>query len=255
MPSNDQPVIRVLGFKTTYERLPVRGTDPLNQKLDAKGYVLDAVGKRLLEVQEEHWVTYCPAHSPINSKNVERVRHMIPDPTRMGNDPEGAKLAFAMARWSQIEPAYEAWKNGQGVPVTGTPLGAYPALNEEQVNVLRGLGIRTVEELRDLSEVQIDRVPLPHMREVRKQAGMFLDNLDGAAAAEREAAKDREMETMRERMAEMEALLEERTAPAGDDDELATLRAQLDAKGIEYDGRWRAPKLRALLAEQENEAA
>ena len=63
------------------------------------------------------------------------------------------------------------------------------------------------------------------------------------------AEKDAQLAAMAERLASMEALLEQRTTPeAAPDAEVAELRAELDAKGIAYDKRWAAPKLRQALA-------
>jgi hypothetical protein len=245
----EMPVIRVIGFHTTYENHPKRGTDPLNDNVDARGFLLNAKGQRLMERVAEDWVSYAPAHSPLGTKNVERVRHIIPDPARVGEDPDGAKLAFMQARWDQIAPAYEMWKAGQEMPVNGTPLSLCPIFNAGMIDVLHQVGIKTVEEIRDLSETHISRVNLPNMRDIKKQAGIFLENMSGAASAEREAEKDAQIVAMSERMAALEALLEQRTTPEpAPDDEVAELRAQLDAKGIQYDKRWAAPKLRQALA-------
>jgi hypothetical protein len=248
------PVIRVLGFNTTYEMHPKRGTNPLNDTTDDRGFLLDEKGKRIMERIAEDWVSYSPAHSPIGTKNVERIRHMIPDPARVGNDPDGAKLAFMAARWAQIEPAYELWKSGQEIPLNGTPLEVCPLFNTGMIEVLHQVGIKTVEEVRDLSELHLMKVALPNMRDLKKQAGIFIDNMGGAAAAEREAEKDAQLVAMSERLAQMEAALATQNAAqaaaqdAAPDEEVAELRAQLDAKGVQYDKRWAAPKLRQALA-------
>lgn len=207
------PQIRVIGFKTTYEKLPVKG-DPMNDDVDLRGYKLDAKGNRVITLQEEHWVSYSPAHSPLNTMTQERVRHMIPDPDRMGNDDDGEKLKFMQYRWSQIEPAYEAFRSGREIPVNGTPLAAWSGIIPEQAEVLRQNGIRSVEEVAALTDTQIDRIKLPNVRDMRSQAKLFLDNSDKAQIAEREAKKDAVIAEMAERMAAMEALLEERTDPA-----------------------------------------
>ncbi|BCG88513.1 hypothetical protein MesoLj113c_46230 [Mesorhizobium sp. 113-3-9] len=219
MSDNQAPMIRVMGFKTSYEMLPLKG-DPVTEKCDLKGYKLDASGRRILERQAEDWVTYSPSHSPMNTKTTERVRLMLPDPSKMGEDQDGEKLKFMTLRWMQIEPAYEAFKKGQDIPVNGMALAAWPGVSPEQAEVLRQSGIRTVEEVRDLQEGQMDKVRLPNMREMRKQAKMFLEHTDAAKASEREAQKDAIIEQMAEqnaalveRMAAMEALLEERTQP------------------------------------------
>ena len=209
------PQIRVLGFKTKYEKLPIKGDPITDDDLDRHGYKINAKGERLRTLQEEHWVTYSPAHSPVNTATEERVRLMIPDPARMGDDQDGEKLRFMTHRWGQIMPAYEAFKEGREIPIDGTPLSAWSGVQPEQAEVLRQHGLRTVEQVRDLADGgQIDRVRLPGMRELRAQAKLFLENNGAAEAAEREARKDAIIDEMAERMAAMEALLlEERTAP------------------------------------------
>ena len=210
--SEEQPLIRVMGFKTSYEKLPVKG-DPMTDKCDHKGYKLDASGRRILELQPEDWVTDSPHHSPLNARTTERVRHLIPDPALMGEDQDGEKLRFMTARWLQIEPAYEAFKNGREIPLNGTALAAWSGVTPEQAEVLRTAGIRTVEEVRDLTDGALDRVRLPNMRDLRKQAALFLSNSDAAKAAEREAAKDAQIAELVERQAAMEAMIEELTKP------------------------------------------
>lgn len=213
MAETQLPQIRVLGFKTTYEMLPVKG-DPMNDDVDRLGYKLDPKGNRVKTLQEEHWVSYSPAHSPLNTATTERVRHMVPDESRMGDDTDGEKLRFMTHRWAQIEPAYLAFKDGRDIPLDGTPLAAWSGIMPEQAEVLRQSGIRTVEEVSKLAESQLERIRLPNMRDLRAQAKLFLENSDKAQAAQRESEKDAIIAEMSERMAAMEALLEERTAPA-----------------------------------------
>ncbi len=81
--------------------------------------------------------------------------------------------------------------------------------------MLRVAGIRTVEEVRDLTEGHADKIHLPNMRDMRKQAKLFLENSDSAMAAEREAKKDAIIAELLERQAAMEAILEEATKPKG----------------------------------------
>lgn len=212
MAETQLPMIRISGFKTTYAKLPVKG-DQLNDDVDRKGYKLDKRGERVLELQSEDWVTYSPSHSPIFTATTERVRTMIPDPDHMGDDQDGEKLRFMTHRWNQIEPAYEAYKKGHELPINGTPLSVWGGISPEQAEILRQHSIRSVEEVRDLTDGQLEKVRLPNMRDLRAQAKLFLENTGAAQAAEREARKDAIIEEMAERMAAMEALLEERTAP------------------------------------------
>lgn len=212
MATEQLPLIRIIGFRTSFENLPIKG-DPEKEKCDDKGYKLDASGRRIKKLQEEHWVTYSPAHSPVNTQTTERVRLLFPDPTRMGEDQDGEKLRYMTAVWSQIEPAFEAFTKGQEIPLNGTPLAAWSGVSPEQAEILRQSAIRTVEEVSRLTDGQIERVRLPNVRDLRAQAILFLENSDAAKAAEREAQKDAQIAEMAERMAAMEALLEERTSP------------------------------------------
>lgn len=206
------PMIRVIGFKTKYEMLPVKG-DPMKEKCDTKSYKLDASGNRIREMQAEDYVTYSPAHSPINTQTTERVRLLFPDPLKMGEDQDGEKLRFFTARWNQIAPAYEAFKNGREIPLNGTPLAAWPGVSPEQAEVLRAHSIRTIEEVRDLVDSHLEKVKLPNMRDLRTQARLFLENSDVAKAAQREAEKDAQIAALLERQSAMEAMLEELTKP------------------------------------------
>ncbi|WP_181169252.1 hypothetical protein [Mesorhizobium sp. B2-2-2] len=249
MANDQEPIIRVISFKTTYEVHPKRGSDPLNDTVDEKGFLLNDKGKRIMENIAVDWVTYAPAQSPLSTQNTERVMSLAPG--RKG----GTDGAFMKARWAQIEAAYLAWKNGQDIPVNGMPLSAWPGVNSGQVDVLRHYGIRSVEEVRDLTDSQIERIRLPNMQDVRKQARLFLENTSASISAQREAEKDAQLVAMQERLAEMEKLLDQKTAPASKetdtaDEEVTELRAELDAKGIAYDKRWAAPKLRAALTDK-----
>lgn len=252
--SNDaQTVVRVFGFKQTFELHPVRG-DPFKDKVDAKGFLIDERGTRVMHREAIDWVTFAPAGSMGAISNTERVHHMIPDPDKFESG--SRKLQFMTARWDAIKPAYEAWKQGQEIPVAGTPLGAWPGLSPEQADAFRRMGVRSVEELRDLSDSQVDRIPLPNVRDFRKQAALFIENLGASVAAEREAQKDQIIAQMQQQLAEMQVALSNKPAAAAEGDEVASLKAELDARGIEYDGRWAAPKLRALLQSgSETEAA
>jgi hypothetical protein len=153
--------------------------------------------------------------------------------------------------WATIEPAYLAWKEGREVPLNGTPLAAWPGVTPEQAEVFRLAGIRSVEQVRDLTDSLRAKVRLPNTRELQDLAKLYLENTGVAAAAEREAAKDRQIADMAERMEAMEALLKDAMAPKSEvDDEVADLRAQLDAKGIPYHHKAGAAKLRELLTQE-----
>jgi hypothetical protein len=250
--NNQDPMIKVLGFKTTYERLPVRG-DILDENVDERGFRLDPKGKRVMEHAEVDWVSYAPAHSPVNTMNWERIKHIeITDEMLSGEVTE--KIRLMAVRWNQIAPAYAAWKAGHEMPVNGTPLSAWAGVTAEKAEVLRRYAIRTVEEVARLAEGQLEKVQLPGMRDLKKAAALFLEGRGAAEAAERETERDNEIAVLKAQLAETNErfaaamdLLEQKTNPIGEVDQL---RAELDAKGIKYHHKAGADTLRALLTER-----
>lgn len=54
-------------------------------------------------------------------------------------------------RW---RPLYDAWKRGEEAPLDGTPLEKFPLIHESFAHQLRALGIRTVEQMANLTDTQ-----------------------------------------------------------------------------------------------------
>ncbi|MBW9076946.1 hypothetical protein JNB84_03195 [Rhizobium pusense] len=256
MAESNKPLVVVLGFHQTFERLPVKG-DPLNDDVDAHGFKLDAKGKRVLENTQVDWATYAPVHSPTGTSTSERIRHLKPTEEILEGE-NGEKTRFMLARWAAIEPAYEAWLKGHELPTNGTPLAIWPGVSAAMAGELKKYNIRTVEEVRDLMEAQLERIRLPNMRALKSQAAAFLENMKSAEAAEREAQRDEEIENLkaaldaqREQFEAAMQLLEER-AKGGGADEADAIKAKLDARGIKYHHKAGLATLKALL---EDEAA
>lgn len=192
------------------------------------------------------WVKWVPVHSPQTMGNEDRVDHLNPENIKNRDGANNSeKVAYMTAVWKDIEPAYNAWKEGREIPLNGTPLAAWPGITPEQAEIFRLSGIRTVEAVRDMTELQRGKVRLPHVKELQTLASAFLENSDAAKAAAREAEKDRMIAEMQERMAAMEEMLT--ASMSKPDDEVAELRAELDAKGIPYHHKAGAAKLRELL--------
>lgn len=156
------------------------------------------------------WVSWVPINSPQSMGNAEKVRRLDPEKA-LAKLPEGTdggdKIAYMRTIWAEIEPAYKAWKEGRELPVNGTPLAAWPGIEPETAEVFRLAGIRTVEGVRDMNDSLRSKVRLPNTRELQELAKLYLENSGAAAAAEREAAKDRQIADMAERMAAMEEML------------------------------------------------
>jgi hypothetical protein len=259
MSDNSKPLVIVLGFFQTFERVPVKG-DELTDEIDDRGFKLDARGRRIMENVATDWVTYAPAHSPLHTGTSDRVRHLQPNDDLLSSE-NGEKKLFIQARWAAIEPHYEAWKANYELPISGTPLAQWPGVSTAMADELKRYSIRTVEDVRDIAESMIDRIRLPNMRSLRDQARAFLENVRVSEAATREVERDEEIAALKAAMAEQQAamaeqqeqliaamaLLEEKAA--GDSSELDDLRKKLDDKGVKYHHKAGVDTLKALLAE------
>lgn len=139
---------------------------------------------RIIEFRQEtnasgkavDWVCYAGAHAVNSSNTWARVKDLTPPESERPG--AGLKVVHMRAVWDKIEPAYKAWKQGEEIPETGTPIAAWPALNRDQVKAMRAGGIHTIEDLAGSSDAAIGSVKLPQMRDLRRQAQAFIDLRD-----------------------------------------------------------------------------
>lgn len=102
--------------------------------------------------------------------------------------------------WAAIGPAYDAWKSGQEAPAHGTPLGAWPGVNETQAEAIRAIGLRTVEDVAAMTDTIMARIRLPNARSIRDLAQRFITAKDDRAVEQALADKDREIADLRAKM-------------------------------------------------------
>ena len=115
--------------------------------------------------------------------------------------------------------AYEAWKNGQELPVNGTPIVTWPAISPANAKMLLDLNIRTVEELAQATEEAICHIGIG-ARALKQRAIDFLSQSGdaGKASAEMEVLRvtnadmQKQNEEMKKQLAELTAKV---TALAG----------------------------------------
>ncbi len=142
---------------------------------------------------------------------LERTKtwHRVKDITPPENlDPDHAAtptMVDILERWKTIGPAYAAYKSGMDVPDVGLPLAAWSGVSVEQAAVLRRLGIKTVEDVANMSESTATKLPFPN---ARKLSGLAAEFLSGKSKADTEA----ELADMREKMLAMEEMLAEQMA-------------------------------------------
>lgn len=170
-------MIRIVEFETRY---PL-GKDPIDWVLIAPK------GEAFLKTQTWHRV------AKLNPENFPPHKQ------------SGLSFEDAQAKWSVIGPAYDAWKAGTDLPETGTPLVVWPALDKEQVKVLQGLDVRTVEDVRDMGDNTISKLRFPNARRLPELAADFLKGTDSAA-------KDQELADLRNQVEAMKEIIEENMA-------------------------------------------
>ena len=118
--------------------------------------------------------------------------------------------------WEAIEPAYNAWKAGQEMPVNGTPLAVWGGVRPEQIDFLRANDVKTVEDLCAMTDAQLQKIGLPGLRTIRDQARAWDAAKDQRKVEQALAAKDDEIAALK---AQMETMMEMFAAQARDSDE------------------------------------
>jgi hypothetical protein len=133
-------------------------------------------------------------------KEVERVRVIIP----------GAVASIVVKnvddthrqRWPE---QYAAFKAGREQPLSGTALVEWPVLNRAMVEELHHLKVRTVEELANLSDIQVQNIGMGGQM-LRARARAFLDDAEHEALTTKLVGEN---DVLRSRVASLEAQVNE----------------------------------------------
>lgn len=141
--------------------------------------------------------------------DLNRIRHNVD-----GDDTAGQT---ALRRWQMIEPAYNAWKQGQALPEHGTPLAAWPGISAEQAEVFRTFGFKTVEDIAGATSSIVAKVQLPGVMEIQANAKRFLASFDQNKVAANLAEKDQQIALLTDQLEELRQMI---LAKAEDDDDL-----------------------------------
>lgn len=110
--------------------------------------------------------------------------------------------------WECIKPAYEAWKSGDEVPLTGTPLAAWSGVSPEQAEILKIRDIRTVEDVAQMTDRHMEKIGIPEIRRVRDMAKAWLDSKDNRKLETEMADKDERIALLEQQISEMMAMLQ-----------------------------------------------
>lgn len=116
-----------------------------------------------------------------------------------------ARLMKDQTRWPIIKPYYDAWKANMEAPVDGFPLADWPAITRGQVETLRQLHIRSVQDLAGANDAALMRIGMGGMA-LKQKAQAWLASAEGPGkAAEEIAALKAESEADKQRIKGMEA--------------------------------------------------
>jgi hypothetical protein len=111
----------------------------------------------------------------------------------------------------QFARAYQAWKSGAGEQLTGTPLAEWPAVSRSQVEELAYFGVRTVEQLANLSDGNAQQVG--PIQALKAKALDYVAKAKGNAPLEQMraelATRDNELETLRRQVTEQAEFIAE----------------------------------------------
>jgi hypothetical protein len=112
------------------------------------------------------------------------------------------------ALWERVEPAYQRWLKGQETPADGTPLEAWAGVTPGQVDYMRSLHIRSVEDLAGCNDAALERIGMG-ARALRDRARAYVENKKGSAVIEAAlAARNEEVDQLRQQVAELTALVQ-----------------------------------------------
>lgn len=186
--------IRVHGFESRAE--PVR----------------NANGKETGEIIVRDYVKYGPPMAADRLVVEARVDRVLRASKPMNSNNIAQNAAFSRAEF--IKPLYDAWKRGEELPDTGTPLAACNFLRAEDLAVLKMSGVRTAEELAGLLDSNLGQIRLPQIREKRAMAKRFLEAQDQNKAAAMIKAQADEIAEMK---AQVQALMAQKSAPEAEE--------------------------------------
>jgi hypothetical protein len=143
------------------------------------------------------WVEYGPFGSD-KTKNTSKVSTLV----NYEDHPTNPASKLAKIRGEYIKEMHTAWKNGQGMPETGTPLSAWNGITPEQADILRTKGFKSVEDIAAMTDTHRASIPLPGLLKMCEDAKRFLAAADRGKLASELGLRDEELARLREQQAE-----------------------------------------------------
>lgn len=94
-------------------------------------------------------------------------------------------------RWPK---EYEAFKKGEEMSHTGTPLEYWPVMNRAMIRELKALDIYTIEQVSELSDLAIQRIGMGGLK-MRELARAYFDDAKAQAVITETAHRNEELES------------------------------------------------------------
>ena len=165
----------------------------------------------------ERWVDYVnyQTMSDPPAKMTRAVETMRPD-QRDGADPHSLIGTYARTIWAVVGPAYDDFKSKTVREQVGTPIESWGELGQLDgaFELLKSVGIRTIEQFRDSPDVQLARVAIPDRLGWRAKAGRYLDRSQKAEAVASNDATRTEVAELRDQVQLLMGKLAELTVAA-----------------------------------------
>jgi hypothetical protein len=122
-------------------------------------------------------------------------------------------------------PTIEGWRKTQTIATDGHPVEAWPALTKGQIKTLKGLGLRSVEDIATATDVARERYGMGFV-DMQKQARAYLDNKSKTATAKQLADQDNVLVALKEQLAEAQATIKMLAAKAGMTEQRPDMKAR-----------------------------
>lgn len=118
--------------------------------------------------------------------------------------------------WMALKPYYENWKTGREAPVDGTPLAAWPGATPQLVKALVPYHIRSIEDLANLTDGVMAKVPVPGIAGFRANAKAYVAAVTSTAPIAGKLAEQEKIITTQSReIAELKELVTSLAADKG----------------------------------------
>lgn len=201
---SDKAMIFIHGFGTEY--VPDHTNE---ERLDPRTGKIVGTRTPTGKLKPRDWVEYSPLGS-VQRLVVREWIELLDKPAPLtGKGGENPAVQMANARWDAIRPRYEAWKAGQELPLDGTPLAAWSGVSRSQAEVLKSHGVRTVEELAQLTDTHKDRMGIMGLGSLIEGAKRFLSAMDRSSVTRALEERDQKISELQAEMAELMEMVKE----------------------------------------------